>query len=1281
MTAKRTRKPLVWALCLHATLIFSQTTFQKTFGGPGNEVGTWVIETTNGYLVAGHVTNNSGNQDALLIRLDPSGNAIWQKRFGGGQADVFNAVVETNGGFFAVGESRSFGAESADIFLVKVDAAGAVLWSKTIGGASFDDHARSVIAVPGGGFLVSGVSVAVGSTATNSIFTRLDQNGNTLWSRTYTSAISNILLSNYIDGNTIHASGGMDSEAAYLRLDLATGSILSSNAYAGSGNEALYYQQPTQDGNLVIADHTHSAPTGEDVELWVQKIKPATGQTLWSKVYYRANDNLRGRIERVNDGGFLLVPYDNFNTAQADALLAKIDANGNLQWSYNYGGNASDRLFKAVQTQDGGFVAVGDTRSSGANGSSDILLVKTKANGRIEGRCAKNAGIQSADFTANPVALSASETTWSQAAPLSSGPLPLNLLGQPFGAGAAPIILQNIPLCPNQSFTLGGVSYYAPKLVTDTLSNQFGCDTIYHYNLSVAPFITDIHVIGLCTDETYSIHGVQYTAPITILDTIPALADGCDTLYTFVLKLWAQPTASQTIAFCPGESVLIGGQAYTQPGTVQATIPSQTGGCDTLMTYTLLERPQPTRAIAIAFCPGESVIIGGNAYSHSATVVVNIPSSTSGCDTIVTYTLVERPQPTRATSIAFCPGESVIIGGNAYSQSATVVVNIPSSTSGCDTIVTYTLELRPQAVRAEMHSFCPGESVTIAGQTYTQSGTVTATLASGTGGCDTIVTHTLELRPQPTRAETRGFCAGESVTIGGQTYAEPGIVVANIASATGGCDTIVTYTLELRPHATRAETRRFCPGESVTIAGQTYTQAGTVTATLASSTGSCDTIVTYTLELRPQPTRAETRGFCPGESVTIAGQTYTQPGTVTATISSNTGGCDTIVTYTLELRPHATRAETRGFCPGESVTIAGQTYTQPGTVIVNLASPGSGCDTVVTYSLQHLTPAPSNVAIHCPNDVTIISTLGAGANIANYSNPVAASDCVCAGLELGRTSGLASGSAFPLGTTQVCYMAKDNCGQTAPCCFAVTVREDNPCDAKGSGCMKYELLSTTSDLAKNLTYRIRVTNNCSSKLIYTAIELPAGLTAMQPENNSTYTSPDGRNYVVRSPNYSPMYSVRFKSMADSIANGQSEVFEYTLPAQASVTYVNITSRLESQVFYEAHLNTFNCPVGVTPANRAAKARDAEKVENQNSLLLFPNPTTGVLFADLSNWQGQKLQVQVTNVQGQKVHSYNLTAEEDLLRVEMPQGLSNGVYLLEVAAEKGEKEVLRFMLQR
>jgi len=457
-------------------------------------------------------------------------------------------------------------------------------------------------------------------------------------------------------------------------------------------------------------------------------------------------------------------------------------------------------------------------------------------------------------------------------------------------------------------------------------------------------------------------------------------------------------------------------------------------------------------------------------------------------------------------------------------------------------------------------------------------------------------------------------------------------------------------------------------------------QPGIVQAPIPSISGGCDTLVTYTLEWLPAPTLAQTIQFCPGGSVDIGGQTYSQPGTVLSTIPGTGGGCDTLVTYTLQFAPAPTRSETLEFCEGESITLGGQTYTQPGTVTLLVPSINGGCDTLVTYTLQYAIPSGSSISLICPQPVSVSTTPGSGSVPVTYNLPVVSSDCDCVGSTLILTAGPASGAGFPVGTTPVCYSVVDRCGSMANCCFNVTVRDELPCDTKIIGCIKYDLLGITADGKQNRTYRIRVTNSCASKLIYTAIQLPNGITAMEPANLSTYTAPDGRKYAVRNPNYSPFYSIRFKSTTDSIANGQSDVFEYTLPAQANPTFINITSRLVTQNFYAAHLNTFYCPIGVTPSsNRSSETTLSENL--QQGISLFPNPTNGELFADLSRWNGEDLNMQILDSRGMRVQSLSITASSDAQAIPLINELPAGLYFLEIVTGNGEREVARFMLKR
>ncbi|MBK8194038.1 MAG: HYR domain-containing protein [Lewinellaceae bacterium] len=633
--------------------------------------------------------------------------------------------------------------------------------------------------------------------------------------------------------------------------------------------------------------------------------------------------------------------------------------------------------------------------------------------------------------------------------------------------------------------------------------------------------------------------------------------------------------------------------------------------------------------------------------------------------------------------VALCPAESFTVNGQQFNAPAIVKDTLPNNSGGCDTIVVYNLVALPFNTTTTQMQFCPGESVTVNGVVYTESATIVDTIPSTNGGCDTVATYILQLLPQPTASFDLSLCPGASVTIGGEAYTAPDTVTAIIPATGGGCDTLATYNLTLLPYPEGSETLSFCPGGSVTIGGNVYSQTGTVLDTIPATGGGCDSIVTYTLTLLPYPEASESLSFCPGGSVTIGGNTYTQSGTVTDTIPASGAGCDTIVTYTLSLLPYPERSETIEFCAGETVLIGGNAYTQPGMVVDTILASGSGCDTIVNYTLQYITGPNTSVSITCKEDISIGTDPGTGPIVVHYDLPTASSDCPCPGIALSLTSGLSSGSLFPVTTTTVCYQAKDSCGNTATCCFDITVREEDPCDVKEIGCMKYELLSITRTTSStDLTYSIRVTNKCANKMIYTAIQVPDGVKAVAPVDLSVYTAPGGRQYDVRNPNYSPFYSIRFKSKTDSIANGQSDIFPYTLKGQTKPDYIHITARLNPQLFYEAHLNTFNCPVMFLPAMKEEQRSDDQAELRQTAdLNVYPNPTDGVLFADLSAWSGQEIRVNVFNSQGQLLRKNTLTAQDEPQQINLPETLAGGLYFLEVLTQDGEKHAARFVMRR
>ncbi|MBK7939933.1 MAG: DUF4394 domain-containing protein [Lewinellaceae bacterium] len=241
---------------------------------------------------------------------------------------------------------------------------------------------------------------------------------------------------------------------------------------------------------------------------------------------------------------------------------------------------------------------------------------------------------------------------------------------------------------------------------------------------------------------------------------------------------------------------------------------------------------------------------------------------------------------------------------------------------------------------------------------------------------------------------------------------------------------------------------------------------------------------------------------------------------------------------------------------------------------------------------------------------------------------------------------------------------------------------ETACDVKTVNCMKYEVLNVSKDASGNKTYRVRVTNNCAENLFYTAFQLPNGLIADGPANNSVYSSPGGHSYEVRNPNFSPFYSIRFKETSgNGIANGQFDVFEYTLPAAASPNYIHVVSRVGTQSYHEAYLNVFSCTVGNTlqPATKPG-TEDRSDFYAGNELRVFPNPTDGVLVADLTAWTNREVNIRVYNALGQQV--INLAAAGgNLEQLQIPDQAAAGLYFIEFSTAEGQKQVKKVQLRR
>ena len=112
----------------------------RYYGSDGYDIGYCVHHLDgNGYIVVGSYWHWDTEQDLWLLRTDDMGNQVWSKRFGGDDNEYgHNVEVTADNYLFATGFTASMGAGGKDVYAVKVDFTGELIWQATFGGAGND---------------------------------------------------------------------------------------------------------------------------------------------------------------------------------------------------------------------------------------------------------------------------------------------------------------------------------------------------------------------------------------------------------------------------------------------------------------------------------------------------------------------------------------------------------------------------------------------------------------------------------------------------------------------------------------------------------------------------------------------------------------------------------------------------------------------------------------------------------------------------------------------------------------------------------------------------------------------------------------------------------------------------------------------------------------------------------------------------------------------------------------------------------------------------------------
>ncbi len=301
-----------------------------------------------GLLLAGTTEGAIGGLDVWLARLDACCSVLWQKALGGPGHEASSAVIETrDGGLLVASMSESWGlAFDFDLWLVKLDSGGEIVWQECLGGllSEYLYSPTALVEAPDGTIYAATFTHST-SEAHVTWLVSLDATGRILWQQSL-------------------GSGRLDDQRTVTSL-----------AYVG--------------GHLILAG-TAGATDESCGSAWVVKMTPS-GSIVWEKAYGSGFCTSAYGVLPRGDGGYYVsgrTRHDPSVDYLYELWLASLDADGGIAWQREVGSTHHDGSGVAAVHEDGIVIVGRHSASETSPTLTDVLVARMGLDGSFPGACA-----------------------------------------------------------------------------------------------------------------------------------------------------------------------------------------------------------------------------------------------------------------------------------------------------------------------------------------------------------------------------------------------------------------------------------------------------------------------------------------------------------------------------------------------------------------------------------------------------------------------------------------------------------------------------------------------------------------------------------------------------------------------------------------------------------------------------------------------------------------------------------------------------------------------------
>lgn len=323
----------------HHLRLSSSEEWTRTWGSSGSDHGYAVAIDSNGDIYLGGEIEIDGSSNASLVKYNSLGEYQWDRTWGGAATEYINSIyTDSLDNVYITGVARSFGI-SYDLFIVKYDAIGNLIWNRTWGSATEDDTGSDLFVDNQGNIFVAGFTSGFGVDGQDFLFVKFNSTGDFQWFETWGGLSDDRAKSiDYDSEGNIFLMGetgsfGMGNSEVGLVCYNSLGILQWNTTWGSSTLDRPQDMVVDSNNNIYISGFTYHPDVGTgDNHFFIVKLDNS-GIPIWSKIWGSLYMDLGvGLTLDSLDNVFFLGSTEGYEAGIQDIYLSKFTSEGEREW-------------------------------------------------------------------------------------------------------------------------------------------------------------------------------------------------------------------------------------------------------------------------------------------------------------------------------------------------------------------------------------------------------------------------------------------------------------------------------------------------------------------------------------------------------------------------------------------------------------------------------------------------------------------------------------------------------------------------------------------------------------------------------------------------------------------------------------------------------------------------------------------------------------------------------------------------------------------------------------